>query len=399
MVTFPPGNEEDRLAALETYHIFDTAEEKDFDALSSLAAAICQVPIALITFIDKDRQWFKSHHGTTFTENSRELSFCTHAIASGEDFMIVPDASADERFANNPMVTGPAKVAFYAGVPLVNEDGFALGTLCVIDQEAHSLSPEQVTALKTLATQVIDKLELKRKVTLLEQANQRLLNSNVLIQKFASMAAHDIKNPLSSILLTSEALKMRHIKMQDDGCIRLADINVTAAKNLLGLVDEMLAYSKDSSLLMAKKQEFMLNNMLHKILSMVKVPDNIAIKLPEGNHMINSSVIAFEQIMINLLSNAIRYNDKDKGVVQVRFAENETQYLFEVEDNGTGIPETYHEKIFENNFTLKKPDRFNERGSGIGLATVRDLVNALGGSIRLRSEPGKGSVFFVSLKK
>lgn len=400
MVTFPlPVNEEKRLAALNTYHIFDTAEEKDFDALSSLAAAICQVPIALITFIDRDRQWFKSHHGTDMTENSRELSFCTHAIASGEEFMMVPDASLDERFANNPVVTGPTKVAFYAGVPLVNEDGFALGTLCVIDQQVHDLSPEQIKALKTLAAQVVDKLELKRKVILLEKANQRLVNSNLLIQKFASMAAHDIKNPLSSMLLTSEALKARHEKQQDEGCIRLANININSTRNLLGLVDEMLAYSKDPTLLMAKKQEFELNDMLHKVMSLVKVPDNITLSLPEGKYIVRLSIIAFEQIMLNLVSNAIRYNDKEKGLVTIRFEEDALHYLFEVEDNGIGIAEAYHNKIFDSNFTLNTPDRFNEKGSGIGLATVKDLVTALKGSIRVKSEPGNGATFMVALKK
>jgi len=125
-------NEAGRLLALQSYHIFETAEEKDFDDLAALASAICEIPIALITFIDDKRQWFKSHHGTEFTENQRELSFCTHAIASSDDSMIVPDASKDERFIHNPIVTGEPKINFYAGVPLINEDGYALGTMCVL---------------------------------------------------------------------------------------------------------------------------------------------------------------------------------------------------------------------------------------------------------------------------
>jgi signal transduction histidine kinase len=161
----------------------------------------------------------------------------------------------------------------------------------------------------------------------------------------------------------------------------------------------MLAYSKDPSLLMAKKQEFELNNLLHKVMSLVKVPDNITLMLPAEKHIVRLSVIAFEQIMLNLLSNAIRYNDKEEGLVQMRFDEDEGHYLFEVEDNGIGIAETYHDKIFGSNFTLNKADRFDVKGSGIGLATVKDLVTALKGSIRLRSEPGKGSVFYISLKK
>ncbi|RZK82393.1 MAG: GAF domain-containing protein [Pedobacter sp.] len=166
--------EKARVEAVKSYHIFDTAEEKDYDVLAALASSICQIPIALITFIDEKRQWFKSHHGTDFTENLRELSFCTHAIASNEEIMIVEDPSADSRFAENPLVTGPTQISYYAGVPLINEDGYALGTLCVLDQRTHQLSADQIAALKILGKQVVDKLELRRKVNLLQAANQVL---------------------------------------------------------------------------------------------------------------------------------------------------------------------------------------------------------------------------------
>lgn len=392
-------DEDDRLAALQSYDIFDTGEEADFDALTSLASAICQIPIALITFIDDKRQWFKSHHGTDITENLRELSFCTHLINSGEDIMVVPDPIHDERFTNNPIVNGPAKIAFYAGVPLVNEDGYALGTLCVLDQETHTLSTQQIEALKTLAKQVVDKIELRRKVSTLEKTNQELLNSNVLIQKFASMAAHDIKNPLSTIMLTSQALKIRLEKLQDEGCQRLIDMNIASTKNLLGLVDEMLEYSKTPSLLIAKRQKVDLNSLLRKITDMLVVPENIDIILPKESSSIYISIIAFEQIMLNLISNAIRYNNKEQGYVKINFDQDEAFYRFEIEDNGIGIAEQYHEKIFGNNFTLKTTDRYNKKGSGIGLSTVKDLLSVLNGNISVRSTPGEGTTFFVMLKK
>jgi signal transduction histidine kinase len=392
-------NEEDRLAALHSYDIFDSGEEKDFDALTSLASAICQIPIALITFIDDKRQWFKSHHGTDMTENSRDLSFCTHLLSSGEDVMVVSDPSIDERFVNNPVINGAAKIGFYAGVPLVNEDGYALGTLCVMDQQTHTLSTQQIEALKTLAKQVVDKIELRRKVLMLENANQELLNSNVLIQKFASMAAHDIKNPLSTIMLTSQALKIRLEKLQDEGCLRLIDLNVTSTKNLLGLVDEMLEYSKAPSLLITKKQQVDLNSILRKVLAMLVVPNNIEIIMPEENHSIYISIIAFEQIMLNLLSNAIRYNNKERGYIKIGFEQDDEFYRFEIEDNGIGIAEQYHEKIFGNNFTLKITDRYNNKGTGIGLSTVKDLLGVLNGNISVRSVPGEGATFFVTLKK
>jgi signal transduction histidine kinase len=396
-IPYPP-NEQERLAALQSYDLLDTGEEKDFDAIASIASVICQAPISLITFIDDKRQWFKSHIGTELTENSRELSFCTHTIASSQDIMIIPDANLDERFATNPVVTS-ANITFYAGVPLINEDGYALGTICVLDQKTHELTAEQVNALKALAIQVVDKIELRRKIKALEGANQELLNSNVLIQKFASMAAHDIKNPLSSILLTSQALKIRHEKLQDEGCIRLVDMNITSTKSLLTLVDDMLAYSKSPSLLIAKKQRFDLYSMLKKVIELLHVPDSISINLPEKGNELYLSIIAFEQIMINLISNAIRYNDKEKGIINIRFFEDTENYNFEVEDNGIGIPPEYHEKVFGNNFTLKITDRYNQKGSGIGLSTVRDLVTVLNGKIHLKSELKVGTTFLFSLKK
>jgi signal transduction histidine kinase len=394
-----PINEENRIAALKSYDILDSGEEKDFDDLTSLASVICQIPIALITFITEDRQWFKSHHGTEFTENLRALSFCTHALASNEDVTIVPDATRDQRFANNPLVTGPTKVAFYAGVPLINEDGFALGTLCVLDQRQRVLSTDQVTALKTLAKQVVDKIELRRKVLKLEKVNQELLNSNVLIQKFASMAAHDIKNPLSSMLLTSQALKIRHEKAQDEASLRLVDININATKSLLRLVSEMLEYSKTPSLLIAKKSKFEFNSFVKKICSLLIIPENIEINLPPENNELYGSAIAMEQMLINLLSNAIRYNDKDKGIINIKFKEEPEDYVLEVEDNGIGISQEYFEKIFENNFSLKVTDRYNETGSGIGLSTVKDLVSLLNGTIRVTSVVGNGTTFYLRLKK
>jgi hypothetical protein len=169
-----PENEAERLAALQSYAIIDSGEEADFDAIASIASAICNTPISLITFIDEKRQWFKSHIGTPLTENFRALSFCTYAITEPQQIMIVPDASQDHRFAENPVVT-EANVTFYAGVPLVNEDGFALGTLCVLDQKPHDFNDVQVDALKALAKQVVDKTELRRKVLALQQTNQELI--------------------------------------------------------------------------------------------------------------------------------------------------------------------------------------------------------------------------------
>jgi signal transduction histidine kinase len=394
-----PENEEDRLAALRSYNILDTAEETDFDELTILASAICQTPIALITLLDDKRQWFKSHPGVAEKETPKELSFCVHAIVESNDIMVVNDATRDERFANNPLVTGDTKVIFYAGVPLVNEDGFALGSLCVIDHQHKELTEIQTNALKIIAKQVITKLELRRKAITLDKLHQQLITSNVFIEKFASMAAHDIKNPLSSMLLSSQALKMRLKNLENDGCERLIDLNISSTNRLMALLDEMLAYSKSPELLMTKKKKVYLNSILEQVLGMINVPAHFKINTPPENHLLNVSVVALEQIFINLITNAIRYNDKENGLINIRFSDNGDNYHIEIEDNGMGIAKQYHKKIFGANFTLKVPDRFKQKGSGIGLSTVRDLIKALNGSISLQSVPGEGTIFFIAIPK
>lgn len=156
-----PKNEARRLKVLWQYDVLDTVPEEVFDDLTALAAHICEAPIALISLVDEDRQWFKSKVGLSLRETSRDVSFCAHAIMN-QGMLIVPDATKDPRFKSNPMVTGAQKIRFYAGAPLITPDGHALGTLCVLDQKPRQLRPEQKEALLVLAHHVISQLELRR---------------------------------------------------------------------------------------------------------------------------------------------------------------------------------------------------------------------------------------------
>lgn len=162
-------SEDERLKALRSYRILDTEPEKAFDDLTLIASQICQVPIALISLVDRDRQWFKSRVGLEVRETSRSVSFCAHAIRQ-QGVFTVSDALNDPRFRDNPLVLGDPHIRFYAGAPLTVEDGHALGTLCVIDYVPRQLSDEQNNALKALQRQVQAQLELRRNLEELRAA-------------------------------------------------------------------------------------------------------------------------------------------------------------------------------------------------------------------------------------
>src|SRR3974377_1566274 len=157
-----PENEKKRLKVLWQYEVLDTVPEEVFDDLTELAARICEAPMALISLVDEKRQWFKSKVGLTLEETPRDISFCAHAIKQS-DLFIVPDATQDPRFANSPLVVADPKIRFYAGAPLITPDGYALGTLCIIDTVPRELRPDQQQALRILARHVVSQLELRRR--------------------------------------------------------------------------------------------------------------------------------------------------------------------------------------------------------------------------------------------
>jgi GAF domain-containing protein len=165
----PIKSESVRVAALHNYAILDTEPEQAFDDLVLLASFICKTPIAMISLVDEDRQWFKSKVGVSISETPREIAFCATAIQQ-PDVFVVPDTLNDERFRNNPLVVSEPNVRFYAGAPLIDEDGNALGTICVIDRIPREFGPDQQAALKALSRMVLAQLEFRRNLMFLKEA-------------------------------------------------------------------------------------------------------------------------------------------------------------------------------------------------------------------------------------
>ena len=242
----PPKNEEKRLEALYSYNILDTIPEEEYDTITKIASEICDTPIALVSLIDPTRQWFKSHHGLGASETPRDYAFCAHSILEPDDLFIIPDATKDERFHDNPLTTGEPHVIFYAGAPLNTPEGYSLGTLCVIDTKPReSLTEGQKTSLKALAKQVMSQLELRRKNVRLERANKEISRLNEQLNHFAYRLTHDLKTPIRGINSLVDFIKQDHYELfKNTEAQEWIDLISSRAVYMDTLIEEILEYTK-----------------------------------------------------------------------------------------------------------------------------------------------------------
>tara|TARA_R110000765_G_scaffold116491_3_gene209709 strand:- start:579 stop:1733 length:1155 start_codon:yes stop_codon:yes gene_type:complete len=384
---------------LRSYSILDTLPESDYDNITKIAAEICGTPISLISLIDDKRQWFKSHHGLDATETPKEYAFCGHAINTPNDVFIVQDARKDERFYDNPLVTGNPHVIFYAGVPLVSEAGLPLGTLCVIDHKPNLLSQSQISSLSALSNQVFNLLELRKSKQQLERTIMELEEKNEGLERFAVVAAHDLKTPLINISSLAQLFQNQYKDILDSEGLEMLEMIIGSSGNLIGLIDGLLQYSKSESLLREGKSDIELQMLRTDLEGLFNYDHQLKLVLKSDLTKIKAHKTALHQILINLITNAIKYHDKETVEIELGVSESDTHFLFYVKDNGPGIETIHQERIFKIFEKLAATDKFGVRGNGIGLATVKKIVEKLGGAIRVESDLGKGAKFIFSLEK
>ncbi|AUC76270.1 sensor histidine kinase [Olleya sp. Bg11-27] len=392
-----PINELERVSSVQKYKLLDTLPESDFDNITSLVATICDVPISLITLLDADRNFFKSHHGLDLQESPRDISFCGHAILNEDDIFIVEDSRQDIRFKDNPLVNG-YKAIFYAGVPLRDQDGLALGTLCVYDHKPRQLTSLQKKALITISKQVMNLFELRLNNRLLDETKQELIDRNNELNKFASHVSHDLKSPLANIISLTNFLKEEEGNTFTEESVEFINYIEESAESLKDYIDGILMHYKTNELLRADKELVSIDQLFDSVQRMHMLDDNqFKTNSNTQNAFINKAAIT--QILINLVDNALKYNKKSNPEVLLNYIENKQHYLFSVTDNGNGIPDNQQEEVFKLFNNNNQIDTSGKKGTGIGLFTVQSLVKKLGGSIALQSEVGTGSTFKFTIAK
>ncbi|AWA28941.1 histidine kinase [Flavobacterium magnum] len=394
-----PENESLRLKNLKEYSILDTLPEEEYDDITQLASQICETNISTISLIDEKRQWFKSKVGLNDNESSRDAAFCAHAIVNPNEIFTVKDSRLDDRFHDNPLVVGEPHVVFYTGIPLLSPEGFALGTLCVIDDKPKELNEKQLKALKALSNQVVSLFELRKSKILLEKFANDLANRNKELEKFAYVAAHDIKSPLNNISGLSRILIDDYSAKLDQEAITYLSMLDASSQTLRNLVDGILEHSKGDAILVGKRTVFELGALVRETIALLDTQQEFGITTAFEDQEIYTNRVALQQILLNLIGNSIKYNNSKHVSIEVGFEETEEYYHFRVTDNGNGIRKEDQSRIFDIFEVLTSEDRFGRRGNGIGLSTVKKLVEGLGGTLAVESEINKGTTIRFTLTK
>lgn len=395
-----------RLEALRETNLLDSPPEPVFDRLTKFAATVLRVPVAIMTLIDRDRQFFKSHCGLSGTmaedrENPLSYSFCKYVVASGEP-LLIPDARVDPLVQNNPAVFEHGVVA-YIGVPLVTETGQRLGTLCAFDTKIRQWSQEDTEVLRAVAAQIMTEVELRTKTQALGGYLDEVRELEQNRRSMTRMTVHDLRTPLSSLLLCLEMLPI--LGALNPAQTEYVGICARAGENLRAIVDSLLdieAVAMRGQAALSKAlcdPRKVAERALEQVVGLVTDSKMTIVRdFPDQLPLVQADPDKLERVLVNLLGNAIKFSSAgSKVTVKAEVERNGSENLvFSVSDTGLGISEADTEKIFDEGVILNSKS-LTRASTGLGLTYCKRIVDAHEGKIWVRSELKKGSTFFVAL--
>jgi len=384
-----PLNEAQRLISLRSYGILDTEQEAVFDELAELASNICGAPIALVSLVDESRQWFKARIGLAATETARSVAFCAHAILQPGLFQ-VPDTLQDERFADNPLVTGAPHIRFYAGAPLFTEEGYGLGTLCVIDHVPRELTAQQARTLMVLRTHVLKLLELRRRTQELAEVNREL-------DAFSYSVSHDLRAPLRAITGYSQILLDDHLADFSDEARDFVQRILNASRMMDQLTLDLLNLARLSKVTLNYRTVDLSETAREVVLDLQKTEPNRHVDIQIQPNLQTIGDPGLLRIVVqNLLANAWKYTSgREQPQIEFGMDKSNGKSEFFVRDNGVGFEMAYAGKLFQPFQRLHANSKIP--GTGIGLATVKRIIQRHGGAVRAEAIVNQGATFHFTL--
>jgi len=408
-----PDSEAARVACLCEYDVVGSGPEEAFDALTALAAQLCQCPASLISIVDATHVWSKSGYGLPSGNQGplpRDLFMCSSTV-SGCDIVVIPDCSKDERFARSPVVAGPPHVRFYCGMPLINPDGHALGSFCIMDFRPRELTPEQADVLRKLARQAASLMELRRSLLELDRTRLQLQDKNSQLEtasqhksRFLASMSHELRTPLNAIIGLTEMMIGNAARFGTEKANEPLKRVHAAGSHLLGLINQVLDLSKiEAGKLELNPTTVELVPLIDEVIGtagqLAQQNQNRLVVEAQGNlGALTVDAMRLRQILLNLLSNACKFTKDGEIKLQAcRVADGRDGIQLVVSDTGIGMTAEQMAKLFEE-FTqadAATAQRFG--GTGLGLAITRKLARMMGGDVTVTSESGKGSVFTVRL--